>query len=226
MIQGVCSRIGEPRPQIVAAATDDTIVKLRNFANEVGIQLALRGDWRLLRKEKTFTSLAQEIQTSIIPSDWLAWIDGTFWNRNKHQRLWGPATPQEWQDWKGSASFPVNDVFYARGSDILLQPTPVAGQTFAFEYISDGWCQSSGAVKQNAWAADTDTGVLPERLLAMGTILMWKQDAGEDTAWIEGMYEREVHNALGRDSPRRTISLKQGRPNGPGWTVPEGSWPL
>ena len=37
--------------------------------------------------------------------------------------------------------------------DILINPAPSAGHTFAYEYMSKNWCESSGGTDQAAWAA-------------------------------------------------------------------------
>lgn len=229
MIQSVCRRTGLAKPNVVATATDSTVLRLLEHAQEEGEQLAAYGDWRVLRKEKTFTTVAAETQTNTpIPTDWAGFIDQTFWNRSRRLRLYGPATPEEWQRWKAASTFPITGTFCLRGSSLLIQPTPAAGDTIAYEYRSSQWCQSSGGAAQSAWADDTDTGIISERLMSLGII--WRYKQGRGMAW-ETEYDKyifQVDQELAKDQPRRVADMKDGGPpiRTPGLVVPEGTWPL
>lgn len=229
LIQNASTRIGQPSPSVVVSATDPTTMQLLALANEEGTELMKWGDWRALRKEKTFTSLAQETQTAMVPTDLGAWIDETFWNRSAHRPIYGPISSQQWQAWKAFDAFPVMDVFYFRGANILMQPVPPAGETFAFEYTSNLWCQSSGGTGQSAWAADSDTGVLSERLMTLGIIWRYKQARGLNYDKDEETYRLQVSQELAQDSPRSTHSFAGGNDwwdRRPGIIVPEGNWDL
>lgn len=229
MVQAAARRIGIPTPSVVATATDPTVLALFELAQEEGRQLARYGDWRALRKEKTFTTVAAETQTDTpIPADFAGFVDHTFWNRSRRERLYGPATAEEWQRWKSSVTFPVRGTFYLRGTSLLIQPTPTAGETIAYEYRSSYWCQSSGGTAQETWAADTDTGLISERLMGLGLIWRYKQNRGLDWQTDFDKYQFDVAQELGRDQPHRIINMGEGGPPTriPGLVVPEGSWSI
>lgn len=229
MMSTVARRVGIPTPTVVAAATDATVLQLLEYAQEEGRQLARYGDWRVLRKEKTFTTVAAETQTDTpIPTDLGGFINGTLWNRSRRERMRGPATPQDWQAWKSQATFPLEGVIYLRGTSLLIQPTPEAGETVAYEYRSSYWCQSSGGTAQEAWAADTDTGILSERLMGLGIIWRFKQGRGMDWQADFSKYEFEVNQALSADQPRPILDMAYGgmRDKYPGARPPEGYWQL
>lgn len=229
MVQSAARRVGVPQPNVVATATDATVLLLLELAQEEGRQLARFGDWRALRKEKTFTTVAAETQTDTpLPTDFAGFIDDTFWNRSRREMLYGPATAQEWQAWKSQSNFPVYGTFYLRGTSLLMQPTPSAGDTIAYEYRSSYWCQSAGGTAQEAWAADTDTGILSEYLMALGIIWRFKQTRGIEWQPDFAKYEFEVGNALAKDQPRRIVNMSTGgsRNRVPGVVVPEGHWSL
>ncbi len=229
IIANVCRRIGQPVPNVVYTATDPSVTQLLSFANEEGTELSKMGDWRALRKQKEFTTLAQEVQTGMVPTDLDTWIDETFWNRSSRRPIYGPVSPQQWQAWKAFGTFPVMDVFYLRGADILVQPVPPAGETYAFEYMSNGWCQSVGNVAQSEWLADTDTGVLSERLMTLGILWRYKQARGLSFDDDYQLYELQVRQALSQDAPRSTHSFASGGDwwgRRPGIAVPEGNWPV
>ena len=227
LIQTVARRVGIPSPNVVATATDATVLQLLEFAQEEGRQLARYGDWRVLRKEKTFTTVAAETQTDTpIPADLAGFIDGTFWNRSRREMLYGPATTEEWQRWKSQSTFPIYGTFYLRGSSLLIQPTPEAGETMAYEYRSSYWCQSSGGTAQEYWAADTDTGILSERLMGLGILWRFKQSRGMEWQPDFAKYEFEVNQALAADQPRPIVNMSTGGMHNrtPGVVVPEGYW--
>ena len=229
IVQSACRRIGQPVPNVVATATDATVSQLFEMANEEGVELSKAGDWRVLRQEKVFLTLAQENQTNMIPTDLGYWIDETFWNRSSRRPIYGPISSQQWQAWKAFDTFPVMDVFYFRGQDILVQPVPPAGETYAFEYSSSLWCQSAGAVGQSEWMADTDTGILDERLMKLGLLWRFKQARGLAFDDDKATYDAQVQQALAQDSPRSTHSFADAadwRRLRPGIVIPEGSWPV
>lgn len=229
IIGNVCKRVGQPVPNVVISSTDATVQQMLSFANEEGTELMESGDWRKLRKTKVFTTLAQEQQTGMVPSDLGKWLDETFWNRSARRPLWGPIDPQTWQAWKAFDTFPVMDTFYLEGDNILVQPIPEAGETFAFAYTSNLWCQSSGGVGQSEWLADTDTGVLSERIMTLGILARYLEARGmaADAAWQE--YDLQMREELSKDSPRSTHSMASGGVwwgKRPGIVVPDGSWPV
>lgn len=214
-------------PNVVCTSTDATITQMLAFANEEGTELSLWGDWRKLRKQKVFTTLAQEAQTGMVPTDLGAWSDETAWNRSTRRPLWGPVSEMQWQAWKAFDTFPVLDVWFFQGEDILIQPIPPAGETYAFEYRSNGWCQSNVGMPQSEWTADTDTGVLSERIMTLGIIWRYLQARGLSYEAQKEDYDLQVSQALAQDSPRSTHSMADGGNywgRVPGIVVPDGSW--
>ena len=227
MVQAASRRIGQAPPTVVIAATDETTLRLLEIAQDEGRELARFSDWRALRTEKTFTTVATETQSgSPIPTDLDAFIEDTFWNRSARRRLIGPVSPQKWQQWKAQSTFPVTDAFTLRGALWLMQPVPAAGQTIAYEYRSKNWCQSSGGTGQSAWAVDTDTGILDERLMTLGIVWRYKQARGLDWQTDYDKYMFQLQTALDKDKPRKTISFTGDGGECYGVNVPDGSWSI
>lgn len=218
LIQGVADECNVARPVAVVAGTDPTTRRFLTMAQREGKSLA-RLDWPVLRKEKTFTTTAAEIQASSVPTDWARFVDGTFWNRSDTRQLAGPLSPQEWQAAK-TLTAPVTDSFTYRGTDILVSPTPTAGRTMAYEYFSKNWCQSSVPTAQAAWAADTDTGILDEDLMARG--IVWRFKKASRMEWVADFndYMKEIRTAFGQSGPSPTWDM-----SADGWGGPTpGVW--
>jgi hypothetical protein len=227
VVQNACDRLGITRPTAAYASTDQQIIQLVGLAQQEGKELAKRHTWQALTTEKTFTSIAAETQTGAIPTDFDRFIDDTFYNRSQTRHVRGPLTPQEWQFHKGVVATTIIEAFRVRGSAILLTPTPSAGQTYAYEYVSKNWCASSGGTAQSAWAADADVGTLPEELTTLGVIWRWQKAKGLDYAESFRTYETQVAIETSRDGGKPTLNF--GRSANLGARLPiikDGSWSL
>lgn len=195
-----------PRSSVVASSTDQNVRTLLQLANQEGRELSRRHAWNKLVKEKTFTATADDVQTGAVPSDMQMFIQDSMFNRTNVRRVTGPMSPEEWQAQQALSVSVLTDAFRFRGGDILITPTPAGTETYAFEYVSDQWCESSGGTGQSAWTADDDTGVLDENLMLLGIVWRFRKARGLDYAEEMASYEKEVVQAIMRDGSRRTIN--------------------
>lgn len=212
MIQTVCRRLALVSPTVVIGSTDQQIIQLLNIANEEGEDLAARGRWQILTSEATFTSVATESQgamTTLAGTDF-GWIaDETVWNRTENRPIC-PITDIQWQQMKASGVTGPLTNFRIRGGNFIALPTMSAGDTVAFEWVSENWCQSTGGTAQSVWTADTDTGRLSEKLMELGILWRWKQAKGLQYAEDFATYERRVENAMARDGVKPRLLLGGG----------------
>ena len=211
IIQGAVDRIGSmTRPTTVVTNTDPTIRQLLSLAQQEGKELARIGDWQALKSEKTFITVALESQATAspvaIPTDFDWYLADTMYNRTSRRKVNGPLSGIEWQQMKATLVTLVNPAFRFRGNAIFISPTPTAGETVAYEYMTKNWCQSSLAVAQSAWAADTDTAVLDEEFHILGLHWRWKKAKGLDYAEEFSTYQMQTEQALMRDGGRPRIS--------------------
>lgn len=229
VIQDAQDAIGLDRASAVANSTDQTVRTMLQLAQQEGRELARRHPWQALVTEKTFTSTATEEQSGVIPSDLDRYINESFHNRTRNRRVIGPLSPLEWQKEKAISASILTDTFRVRGDSFLLHPTPAAGDTYAFEYVSKNWCESSGGTGQASWQADTDVGRLDEALMTLGIIWRFKKSKQFDYAEDFATYQQQVTQAIMRDGARRTINFATNEglfENARMPTVPEGSWSL
>lgn len=230
IIQSVCTRIGLPSPLSALGSADQQIQQLVALSNEEGEELAERYGWSSLQNEAVFVTLAAELQgsiASIATNKFLYIINDTFWNRTQNRPMFGSLTPTDWQSLTSSNVAGPFQEYRIKGGNIYLKPSPPAGETCAFEYISGNWCQSATGTKQNAWASDTDIGILDENIMKAGLLWRWKQFKGLDYAEDFRKYEIRVDEAMGRDAGKPTLSMEGSPTNrAPGIVVTSGSWPL
>lgn len=226
IIQAAAREVGVTAPSTVIGNSDPQVAELLAIAQEEGFDLMRRGTWQILDKTQTFVAVAQTIQTAAIPSDFDRFVQETFWNRTRKRPLYGPVTSQEWQNLIAWTSSPVVDTFRYVQNQIWITPNPSAGDTMAYEYISQNWCQSAGSVGKSAWSVDTDTGVLSEGIMTYGVVWRFKQKKGLPFQAVYDMWDSRCKQALVSDMPQRTINFGNAFSTGrrPGIAVPEGSW--
>lgn len=177
MIQTAAAWLALPIPTAAYTSRDTQTIQLRSLLNEEGIELCTWPDhaWTKITKQTTFTTVAAEIQTSAVPSDFARFCDQSMWDRTQDRPVWGPLTPQQWQQEKAGPTFTTMYYgFRIRGNDFLMTPTPTAGDTIAYEYVSNKYVYASGDTTptKTAFTVDTDTSIFDETLMTRG--LRWR----------------------------------------------------
>lgn len=212
IVQEACDRIGLVRPTIVIGSSEDQARQLLSLSNQDGKDLARRHDWQKLIKEKTITATATEEQTSGIPSDFARMIPGTFWNRTQDRRVAGPLSAQRWQMLKSGLIVLPFDAFRIRGNALLMNPTPTANDSLAYEYVSTCWCAGSADTvpDQTAWVADTDVAFLDDELMVLGLCWRYKRARGLDYAQEFEEYETRLAALNGVDGVQADLDMGMG----------------
>lgn len=194
------------RPSSVASNTDPTALSLLRAVNMAGLSLMKSYPWQALRKGGTFTALAQETQTSFLPSDFDRFIPESVWDTTNKNLVIGPIEPGEWNALKAHAySDTGRRKFIHRGNAILVIPVFSGSEAIIFEYVSKNWCQSSGGTGQSAFAADTDTGIVDEELLTRAAKLQYLSDIGQPVGAAAAEYESYFRLLTRNDNARMNI---------------------
>lgn len=224
-------------PTVVLGSTDQQVLQVLALLEEEGNELAGRGDWQRITYEATHTTVATESQGAI---ETIAVSNDTTRNAKyrypKHNTIWdrtenlpiqiidGPG----WQAEKGFASTSPRYRARIREGDLIVTPTPPAGNTWAFEYVSWHWIENTGGtVTYQYFNADTDVILLPEPIILMGLRWRWKKEKGFDYQEDFMSYERLVADELGRQGIKRTLHADaMEKESIPGIVVSQGSWNL
>lgn len=231
-------RTALPAAATVVGNTDPQVKQILTILEEECIELAARHPWRALVNECTFTTLATEVQgtflnlgTGTAANNLRYILNNVMWNRTLGIKVWGPVDPQDWQALKAMIGSGPYSQYRIRGSisaqaHLLFNPAPAAGDTIAFEYMTNNWCLN-GSVPTAVFVADTDTLLLDESLVSAGLKWRWKKEKGLTYAEDFNSYERMVENAIGRDGTKKTLYMDGPCTDvKPGIFVPPGSWPL
>ena len=228
IVNSVLGRLGLNTTNAAVGSTDLQIQNIVALSNEEGQELAYRYPWTVLQNEATYTTVATEDQGAIdtIAPGLNYIINDTIWNRSLRRPVFGPKTPQGWQQNKAFAINGPWSNFRIQGGHLKMYPTPSAGQDCYFEYITKNWCtDSTGVTGKSEWSADTDVSLLDEAIIILGTIWRWKKLKGFEYAEDFNIYERRVMDAMGRDGSKDWLSLTNTKYDVfPGVVVPSGSW--
>ena len=231
LIQRMCERVNVPSPSTVLGSSDDQVKQLKALLEEEGNDLASRGSWEALTQEASHTTLAAEDQGTIssIASNGFRYVKNqTIWDRTDMLPITGPMDGSEWQSMKARVNTGPRYQYRIRGGKLLVNPAPVAGHDWRFEYISKYWIIGvDGTSYRNYFTLDTDELLLPEELLLMGLRWRWLREQGLDYAELFRTYEAQVKDALGRDGSKPILRMDEGG-GGPQPRVyaPPGSWSL
>ena len=208
IVQETADLLSIPRPATVVDSTDTQVRQLFALANEEGRASARSYDWQELTEEYTFSTTAAAGQTAAIPDDFDRFYANSTYNRTTIRPVLGPITPQQWQ---AIQAYPqINSVyvsFRVRGNIYLATPTPAAGNTIAYEYVSANWCLAANQTAKPAFTADTDTTVLPEWLFTLGLRWRFRKSKNLDYAEDFRTYQSELQQLQARDGGNGTIDI-------------------
>lgn len=215
-----------PVTPTVYTNTGESQKQLLALCNIAGDVLMREHDWQALVTETSFTTVATEVQSGhTLPTDLDRIISETLWNRTTTDPVYGPLSAQSWQAQKAQVTSTVWSQYRIRGNQFYFMPAPSASQSIYYEYVSNKWCQSSGGTAQAAWAADSDTGRIPEHLLTLSLVWRWLEAKGLDYSQRYDEYEREKSKIIARDGTRRKLNIAGPTLQGLGrGRIPEGTW--
>lgn len=177
----VATNVGIAPPDSVVGNIDPDAVKLLQFANETGQELARRVDWARMRKSQLIlgTGFAALFD---LATDYSRMVEG--WGVTQDSNpVRGGLTGDEW-----NALPPVEGApryYQVIGQQIGFYPFPSEGLQITASYLSTGWTSAGG----NTFAGDTETTLFPERLLEMGTTWRQKRHVGADYSDYLAEYE-------------------------------------
>lgn len=229
LVQSVCLRIGLDAPIQAIGSTDRQVLQIVELTNESGQELARRYPWQSLLAVGSFTTVATETQgdiETIAPGlDYI--INDTIWNRTLRRPVYGPKTPQNWEQQKAFAINGPWSGYRLIGGVLAMYPVPTAGQDCYFEYISKNWISTSTSQTSATWTNDADTPLLDNNLLVLDTIWRWKAAKGLDYAEDFTKAERLYLDLSNRDGGKDWLNLSNTKYDiFPGVIVPAGSWNL
>lgn len=200
--QSAAVRLIGRKPQTVFSSTEQTVVEIADLVTEVAVDIMKGHDWQALTK--IYQIAGDGSATSYpLPGDYDRMVLGQgvsdanswFWNYTQVPDLdtWmkiqngfylGVVAPGWWMLLQGAFQF---------------QPAPAVGATASVPYISKNFGLDKEGTPISAFAADTDTFLLDERLLTLGLIWRWRAQKRLEYAEDMQTYEIALSQAQARD---------------------------
>lgn len=233
IIREVCPAVGISVPNSVVGSADVGVRQLLALLNKEGRDLSQRYAWEVLIREASHTTTATQdqgtLETIIGATNAHRFIiNETMFNRTQGVPVLGPNSPLDWQLRQTLGLTGPYPEYRIRGGRLLLLPTPAAGESLYFEYVSKNWAtDSTGTTQKRAVTADEDLILLDDEIVLLGLEWRWRKAKGLDYTEDFNEYESKVSNAMTRDGTKRRVSLAS-RNGSPERRViaPAGSWPL
>jgi hypothetical protein len=223
VIQTACLRMGLNSPGAVVSSTDPQTKQMLALLNEEGQTLAEATNWQALTTEASFTTVATEIQgalTTIAPNCKFI-VNDTIWNRTLRMPVFGPLAAQTWQQQKAMYLQGPWNQFRLVNGQIKFLPTPAAGQSCYFEYVTKNW--TDGAT--DTFTTDTQSALLDESVMVMGLIWRFRAAKGLDYSADLEKYSRRVSDLIGRETPKAILDMGDSFNDIPPVVIlPAGSW--
>ena len=226
IIQTVAKRVGLTAPTSAIGSTITDIIQLIALCEEEGQEQA-RYPYQVLQQEATFTTAATQIQSTLAActTGFGYIVNDTIWNRTLRRPVYGPSTQQSWQQQKAMQINGPFNTFRIQNGNINFYPTPVAGQSCYFEYISKNWITLNGGGTSSTFANDADVPMLDDQLVTLGTI--WRYKAAKGLSYSEDFakYERQRMDIEARDASKPILSMGGAMYDvQPVILVPRGNW--
>lgn len=201
MAQTAADEIGLRRPTSVIGNSDPEVQQLLRVINAECEALQEAAYWQRLRKERTFTAIAGETQTGILPSDFSRMVPETFWDRSNTRLISAVQDGVQWQNLKAIAYSGPQPKFVIRGNELSILPAMSGGESLAFEYVTTEYVIAADLTPKTAFTLDTDTVLFDEPLVALGAIWRYLARIGQPLNTIPQEYAERRTRLIERDSP-------------------------
>lgn len=201
--------VGLRRPVAAANAPDaSSTAQMAELARIEAESLAGRHDWQgIVVSDYSFTTVNAQLQTGAIPADFdrFTFAGGIF---SPHGRIVGPLQKADWSRLTNPPTVATTAVFGSfrvTRSGLEIYPTPPAGETYRFDYVTKKIYADANGTPKLEWSADTDTCRIPETLIALGVVWRWLQFKGLDYGEAMNNAELEFAKLSGKDNGGRAI---------------------
>ena len=233
-LQSAAIRLMGRKPGTFFGAQGNLELELTDLVNEVAIDIAKYQDWQALTRIGSVTGDGATTEFDL-PADFdrftLAGVvqDGVSW-------AWGYQHYLDldaflYDELRGFDATPGGWIIY--GDKLRFSPAPGDAAQARFPYITKNIARDFSTAPKEAFTADTDEFLLPDRLLTLGLVWRWRENkglagAGDQEAFIKALDEYAAKDG-GPTVIRRNGSASFGNTHlAYPWTLGAGAnyWPV
>lgn len=231
-LQSAALRVMGQRPTTFFGSTQNLEAEMCDLVNEVAQDVSKYQDWQALIRIGAVTGDGTETNFSL-PSDYdrmlqnaeVQDLDTWFWGFHAYSDI-NAFLYAEVRDFN---AYPGGWIIYA--NSLRFSPAPAEAQTATFPYITTNWAIDVSTTPKAQFTADSDTFVLPERLLTLGLVWRWRENKKLDAAGDQEAFIKALDEYAAKDRGARTFRRNSRRffpgtyPAWPGELGPASYWP-
>ncbi len=201
-ITSAAIRIQGNAPSTVFSSQLQIAIDLRDLVQDVAVEIAEAAEWRSLTKIATLTGAP----SFPLPDDYGRMLVGQGM-MDQANWFWGYVAYQDVSQYLMAINgqVPAMDPggWIILDGEFKFWPTPSG--TATFPYISKYIVRDVGGVAKETFTADTDTFILPERLLTLGLIWRYRSQKGLEYAEDMATYTTALNQTSNDDKGARVL---------------------
>lgn len=205
-MQSASIRLVGRKPSVFFSSQGQFELEITNLANEVALDCIASDDWQALTK---IHPIAGDGTTEAF--DFPADYDRQLLNTDVQDLTnwaWGYEHISNINDFmyrraRGFEPYPGAWIIY--GNQFQFYPAPVTGNTATFPYVSKYYAKSAAGTAKGAFDTDTDTFLLPERLLTLGLVWRWREMKKLDYTGDMEAFQKCIDELSARDKGSQII---------------------
>lgn len=231
-LQSAALRLTGQRPAAFFSATNQLERELCDLLNEVAQDIAKYQDWQALVRVGTITgdgttsefALPADYDRMLVNTD-VADLSSWFWGFGAYTDI----NAFLYDEARDFSAWPGGWIIYA--DRLRFSPAPSDTQTATYPYITKFWARSAGLESKEAFTADDDTFLLPERLLTLGLVWRWRENkkldaSGDQEAFIKALDECGAKDKGSRIVRRRPYARIPGTYAAWPWELGPATYPI
>lgn len=203
MLSAAIRLVGQ-RPSVFFGSSGNFEIEICDLINEVARDILASHDWQGLTKIQTLT--ANGDSSFPRPDDYDRMVLVADMQRPETW-LWGyyhAADINEFMAIQDSGFQGLPGAWTLVGDQFTFSPAPSGDAKFAYiskEYATD----PATLTRKTVFSADTDTFVLPERLLTLGLVWRWREQKKLDFSGDQEAFAKALSEESGKDKGSRVI---------------------
>jgi hypothetical protein len=194
-MQSAAMRLMGQRPSVFFGSSNKFEQEIADLVNEVAIDVQKYDDWQALTKIHTI--VGDGVTTEVpLPADYdRQLVDSAI--QDTVNWAWGYQHLSDINDYiyrstHGFEPYPGGWIIY--GNRMHFTPAPRAGASAVFPYINKNYATGSTGTPKASFTMDSDSFLLPERLLTLGLVWRWRENkkldaSGDQEAFIKALDE-------------------------------------
>ena len=215
VVKQTMGAIGLTPPDTIVGGNNATANQLVVLANDVGNELLTKHDWQQFIRDMTITTTPGEPNYPL-PSDFSSFYADAQWNFTTRLPALGDLSQAEWNMLKARnlGGTTIASMFNIQDGNVTLFYVPSSAQTLVLPYKSSNWVLHADGTYGNTPTADDDVLLYDPQLMKVALRREFFIAKGIENPRIDTKYEQRLNEAKGKDTPGRTLSLRN-RPEYP-----------